>query len=183
MLHFEGFGTANVIPPGWTQVGGFAGDWGTLTPDTLGIDVQDTPHFLVFDTALPHVSIEVGLRASSSGATIPAISTLVEGDANMLNAVACSEFTQVLAPNLTLSEITNGVFGAPLGTNTTTSTVGLPQDFRLVATTDDNTLICSFLQSTGIGNTGRPSSARTHVGIRVRNLRMEMRYLAIYRAP
>lgn len=176
LVLFDGFGVDLALPTGWTQVGGFNGDW-DVSADALRLDTQDTPHLLQFNAGAAHTTIDLLVDVSGPGANVPTFSAIVDGDAALTTFFACSVLYVEQARRL--QTFSGGVFTT---SSSSSGTVAVPGTHRVVATSDANNLACSF-GAAGQLSGSLASSSRGYVGIRARNLRAAFHYIAVYRSP
>lgn len=181
LVRFDGFGTAGGLPAGWTQVGGFPGDW-VATQDELQLDTNTTSHQLHFDAGGPQATVHFAFTHSLPSGGIPAVAAMIDGDATFANALACSILTQASSGNLLAVQCVNdscGTFGNN-GSGQATNPV------RIVATTESTLLDCSFTRGASAPNsfdsTGVTPS-RNGVGLGVQSLRIAVPFIAVYRTP
>lgn len=181
LLRFETFAAA--LPTDWVATPGNATDW-TVATDDLTIDLANTSNarFLVFDTTALHTQIDLGFTISAHAATSPAITAFVDEDAPGNNAMACS--TRVgggPGPGLYLESFASGFFTTVSQAN---ETPAVPGSYRTVAAIDGASMRCDLTTAGGSHPLSTVSVAtRTRVGIRVRDLTVQIHYIAIYTSP
>ena len=176
LVMFDGFPTDLALPTGWTQIGGFNGDW-AVQNGALRIDTNDTPHFLRFNAQAGHTTIDLELDAVLPGSNVPSVTAIVDGDAALTTFTACSVlYTE---QSRRLQSFSSGVFTQIVASP---GAVSVPGTHRIVATADGSGIGCGFSPGGALG-VSTPSNGRMSVGIRVRNLRVAIHYVAIYRSP
>ncbi len=176
LVLFDGFPVDLSLPTGWTQIGGFNGDWG-VSGDALRLDTQDMPHLLRYDAAAGHTTIDLLIDASLPGANVPSMTAIVDGDSALTTFSACSVL--VNEQSRRVQTFASGAFTSHLATP---GTVSVPGRHRIVATNEAASLLCNFPPGGGAATT-LTSINRTNVGLRIRNLRVAIHYIAIYRSP
>jgi len=178
LVLFEGFGVPSTqLPAGWSQIGGFPGDW-DISQDTLQLDTNDTAHLLRYDAGAAHTTLDLALDTNLPGVNVPSFSAIVDGDAGLTTFQACSVLYNEQSRRL--QTFAGGVFTS---LQIQTGTVTVPGPHRAIATTDGQDFTCTFPPVTPALQMALTSGGRTSVGLRVRNLRVAIHYVAIYRAP
>jgi hypothetical protein len=177
LVQFDGFGAAG-IPAGWSQVGGVAGDW-VVMADSLDIDTNQVPHFLRFDTLIPHATIEIGFGVDlPDTSNSPAVTAIVDSDETLENFTNCAV---LLNGDTVRLQTFDGSFH---DVAQDTTTIAVPSEHRVIATIDAANAKCTFFEATTIIQ-GRAltNNNRQHVGLRVRAVRTTLHYIAVYRSP
>jgi len=176
LVVFDGFPVAVSLPTGWTQIGGFNGDW-VVSGDTLRLDTHDTPHLLRYDAGAGRTTIDLAIDANLPGANVPSMTAIVDGDATLTTFSACSVL--VTEQTRRLQTFANGSFSASADVP---GTVTIPGLHRIVAKTDATGMACTFSPGAGM-SASFAGGNRQSVGLRIRNLRVAIHYIAIYRSP
>ncbi len=176
LVRFDGFALASSsVPTPWAAIGGFPGDWGT-SGDALRLDTNDTAHLLRIDAGGENTMIDFELDASLPGQNVPSVSAIVNGDTGLTSFTACSILHTEQSRRL--QTFANGAFSSLASAG---SIVMVPGTHRLVARLDDTATRCTFVPGGVLSNFVEPE--RRFVGLRVRNLRVAIKYIAVYRSP
>jgi len=178
LVAFFGFGTAGGLPAGWTAAAGNAADW-SVTQDHLHLATNDAEHIITFDAGANRTWIELGaFVATPVGPTFPALSAIF--DANGTTTYYLCTATYAGAPGEFLQERVNGTFEAFVSvfiTPVAGSSVVLRGGF-------DTSQHCTVANGTPVTMDGsRQSHDQSTVGVRARNVSIDITYIAVYQGP
>jgi hypothetical protein len=184
LVRFDGFATAG-IPSAWSVLAGSASDWQGAN-DALETNA-DVTEILAFDPANSggHQTIDVAVRMTAQGASVPAVSALFDLDSGVTDYFLCTIFTSSSPlgnPGYAAQHFTGGTFNM-LATDATNGP-SLPSDYRIVGSNVAGNQACKVAGATSRTLTGTDAGgADTRVGIRIRNVHTAVKYLAIYASP
>jgi hypothetical protein len=179
--HFLTFEVAaEGLPAGWSSIGGAAGNWSTQGGELVNTAVEATKQ-ITFDVGgRPH-SIDIGIEITEVTSTTDTVGVgaVIEGNGTQ------NSFYMCFAQTVTTSQFTQ-LFG-PGTTTLRTATPGptLPGRYRIGTYYDGAQLGCRFdgVSAPADLTSNQTSLGSNQVGIRLRNLKVRIEYVAIYRSP
>jgi hypothetical protein len=184
LVKFESFAGSGNLPAGWqARGGGQANDW-KRGNDVLTIAAGNMTPIAIFDSGSPHHAIDIGVDVLSAATTDELFLTgLIDVKADIHQFFGCGMRFDNLAGGRTreLLQLKDPAFGL-LGTDASDPPVA-SGSYRIQFLMDGSNEVCVIPQG---GNAHRlvgngPLQGNTFVGLRVNQMTVAFRYVAIYK--
>lgn len=184
LVRFDGFGTnlASGAPPGWTAIAGGASDW-SVSGDALRLGSLDAARILGLAAGGGRTTLELLVVISNPGNNAATLTVFGDGSTGAGSFLGCTLLVGD-TPFRRLQSFANGQFTQHAAS--ADNEPATPSTHRVRVTIGAAGTTCRF-ESPGQGSTsldGGPMPAgNTGVGLRIRGLQSEIRYIAVYRSP
>lgn len=177
LTSFFGFGTAGGLPAGITAQAGNPADW-SVALDQLHLASNDTQHIIEIEGGFNRSWIEIGGFVSTATPALATFAAVFDADQTQTYFACSVVFTDT--PGRILQEFNNGSFTA-LATIIGTPTPGISYVIRGGL---DDQLNCTFVGGINVA-IRRPGTSHNEstVGVRARNVTLDITYIAVYRSP